>query len=238
MPFGVVGPAAEAVAADAVGFAEADLNDEGAGGVGVEELRNAGDDFINVAGLVEDVVADAARVAGGVFDAPVAAAEADGSQDLGDGALAGMQVPAKVAVGEAHGAVGVGIAAGGEAGAAGRALRGGGVGVEAGAFGRQAVEVGGFDRGDAVGLDEAAGVVGRDDEDIRRHVASRLRRRRGSLASRRCCRCHNRRGHRQTAEGLDASLHQHGQHVRKRAGGAWDRGGCHWRRRAGDAQAD
>ena len=160
------------MAADAVGLAEAHLHNERSCAVRVDELRDAGNDRLDVAGLVEDVIADALWVAGGVFHAPVAAAVADGAQDLRDRALVGVQVPAKVSMRQAHRAVGVGIAAGGQAGAAGRALRRGGVGVEASALGRQPVQVGGVHRGDPVRLDEAAGVVGGDDQDVRRHGAS------------------------------------------------------------------
>ena len=163
-----------------------------------------------------------------MFDAPVAAAVADGAQDLRDGALAGVQIPAEVAMGQTHGAVGVGIAAGREAGAAGRALRGGGVGVEARALGRQPIEVGGLDRRHAVGLDETAGVVGGDDQDVRRHGALLPTSGLGSLASGGSDWCHNRRAKQMPAREFDASLHQHGQHVR-RAGGAWNGSRRHWR---------
>ena len=224
---GVVRLAAEAVAAHAVRLAEANLHNEWLCAVRVDELRDAGNDRLDVSGLVKDVVADAPRIPGGVFHAPVAAAVPDRSQDLRDRALVRVQIPAEVAMRQAHGAVGVGIAAGGEAGTAGRALWRGGVGVEARARGRQAVEVWGLHRRHAVGFDEAAGVVGRDDQNVRRHGASRLRRRPRSLASRRSGRCHNRRGHRQPARESDASLHQHGQHVRQRAGGAWVRSRRH-----------
>ena len=84
---GVVRLSAEAVAADAVGLAEANLHNEWSCAVRVDELRDAGNDRLDVSGLVEDVVADAPRVAGGVFDAPVAAAVTDGAQDLRDRAL-------------------------------------------------------------------------------------------------------------------------------------------------------
>ena len=84
---GLIRLAAETVPAHAVGLAEANLHNEWPCAVRVDELRDAGNDRLDVAGLVEDVIADALWVAGGVFHAPVAAAVADGAQDLRDRAL-------------------------------------------------------------------------------------------------------------------------------------------------------
>ena len=113
------------MATDAVGLAKANLHDERSNPIRVDELRDAGNDRLNVAGLHVDVVADSPWVAGGVFNAPVAAAVAGGAQNLRDRAAGPSVGPRRKSrcvrpiVPLASG----GSCAGGQAGAAGRALR-------------------------------------------------------------------------------------------------------------------
>ena len=89
------------------------------------------------------------------------------SQDLGEVALIGVQVPGKAGVAEPHDAVGMRVATGEDGGSRGTAAGGDAEAVlEADALCGEGVEIGGLDGVDPVGMEILTEVVAVDEEDV------------------------------------------------------------------------